>query len=147
VDERLREQTRSEWRELGFFYDREKMSKTWRLVGSQIGLRRFADLLRAYVADSSHEMKSEHEHYGPYMYLKILTWPEAGIDGHSIHGTLNDLRRLAQLAEEHLAKLTPGRTARIREEFAPTAEYALALELRDDTFDPASADANLGSAG
>jgi hypothetical protein len=147
VDERSREQTRSEWRELGFFYDREEISKTWRLVGSRSGLLRFADLLRAYAADSRNEMKSEHQHYGPYVYLKVMTWPEAGMDGASIHGTLNDLRRLAQLAEEHLAELKPGETAAIREEFAATAEYSLVLELRDDMFDPASADANLGSAG
>ena len=99
MDQRLIEQTRSEWRELGFFYDREDISKTWRLVGSRTGLRRFADLLRAYVADPRNEMKSEHEHYGPYLYLEVMTWSEAGIDDHSIHGTLNDLRRLAQLAE------------------------------------------------
>jgi len=147
VDARLREQTRSEWRELGFFYDRDEISKTWRLVGSRTGLLRFADLLRRYVADPRNEMKSEHEHYGPYMYLEIMTWPEAGMDGHSIHGTPNDLRRLAQLAEEHLTELTPGQTAEIREEFAPAAEYTLVLELRHDMFDPASADANLGSAG
>jgi hypothetical protein len=147
VDERLREQTRSEWRELGFFYDREELSKTWRLVGSRTGLLRFANLLRAYAADPRNDMKSEHEHYGPYMYLEVRTWPGAGMDGYSIHGTLNDLRRLAQLVEGSLAELTTGQTVEIREEFAPAAEYTLALELRDDTFDPASADATLGSAG
>ncbi len=147
MDELSREQIRSEWRELGFFYDRNESSKTWRLVGSRTGLMRFADLLRAYAADTRNETKSEHEHYGPYMYLEVLTWQEAGMDGHSIHGTPNDLRRLAQLVEKHLAGLTTGKTASIREEFASAAEYTLVMELRDDMFDPASADANLGSAG
>jgi hypothetical protein len=146
MDERIKEETRSEWRELGFFYDRKESSKEWLLVGSRTGLRRFAALLRAFVADRN-EMKSEHEHYGPYMYLEVMTWPDAGIDRQSIHGSLKDLGRLAELVEEQLAGLTPGRSLRIREEFAPTAEYTLVLELRDDSFDPASADGNLvGSA-
>ena len=54
---------------LGFFYDRDDASKEWILVGSRAGLQRFADLLHAYVADPRHETLSEHEHYGPYMYL------------------------------------------------------------------------------
>jgi hypothetical protein len=32
---------------------------------------------------------------------------------------------------------------RIREEFSSTSGYALVMELRDDTVDPASADGNL----
>lgn len=148
MDERMKEETRSEWRELGFFYDRDESSKEWLLVGSRAGLLRFSELLRAYVADSSNETKSEHEHYGPYMYLEVMTWPDAGMDGHSIHGSLKDLGRLARLVEEQLAGLTPGSRARIREEFASTAEYTLVMELRDDGFDPASADGNLvASAG
>jgi hypothetical protein len=148
MDDRMKEETRSEWRELGFFYDRDESSKEWLLVGSRAGLLRFAALLHAYVADSRNEMKSEHEHYGPYMYLEVMTWPDAGIDGHSIHGSLKDLGRLAALVEERLSGLTPGRSVRIREEFASTAEYTLVMELRDDGFDPASVDANLtGGAG
>ncbi len=143
MDEWMKAETRSEWRELGFFYDRDKGSKEWLLVGSRSGLLRFAELLRAYVADSRNEMKSEHEHYGPYMYLEVMTWPDAGMDEHSIHGSLKDLGRLAELVEGQLGGLKVGSTARIREEFASTAEYTLVMELRDDDFDPASADGNL----
>jgi hypothetical protein len=148
MDDRMKEETRSEWRELGFFYDRDESSKEWLLIGSRAGLLRFPALLHGYVADSRNEVKSEHEHYGPYMYLEVMTWPDAGIDGHSIHGSLKDLGRLAALVEERLSGLTPGHRVRIREEFASTAEYTLVIELRDDGFDPASVDANLsGGAG
>jgi len=34
--------TRREWRELGFFYDRDDENKVWRLTGSRAGLLRFA---------------------------------------------------------------------------------------------------------
>ncbi len=143
MDERLKEQTRSEWRKLGFFYDRDDNSREWILVGSRSGLHRFADLLRAYASDARNEMLSEHEHYGPYMYLEVMTSSEAGMDEHAIHGPLNELRRLAHLVEEKIGNLDPGGRGRIREEFAPTSEYALILDLREDTFDPATADGNL----
>lgn len=143
MDDRSKEQTRSEWRELGFFYDRDDISKEWLLVGSRAGLLRFGQLLRAYIADPRNKMKSEHEHYGPYMYLEVMTWTDAGMDGHAIHGPLTDLERLATLVEEKIAKLELGQRARIREEYASTSEYTLVMELRDETFDPASADFNL----
>jgi hypothetical protein len=76
-----------------------------------------------------------------------MTWPDAGMDGDVIHGTLNDLGRLATLVDEKVARLEPGHRARIREEFSSTSEYALVMELRDDTFDPASADGNLVQEG
>ena len=143
MDPETKEVTRREWRELGFFYDRDDDAKEWRLVGSRTGLMRFAELLRAYVAHPGNAMKSEHEHYGPYMYLEIMTWPEPGMDDHSIHGPLDALRRLAVLVETKVAGLKPGQHARLRDEFAPGAAYILVLNLRPEGFDPASADGAL----
>jgi hypothetical protein len=143
MDDRLKEQTRTEWRELGFFYDRDDDAKEWILVGSRAGLERFAGLLRAYVSDPRNEMLSEHEHYGPYMYLEVMTSTAAGMDGHAIHGPLPDLQRLAELVDDKVAQLEPGGVARIRDEFALGSEYALVLDLRSARFDPASADGNL----
>jgi hypothetical protein len=70
--------TREEWRELGFFYDPDDRAKTWTLTGSRLGLRRFVECLLEYAADPGNAMQSEHQHYGPYMYLEVMTWPEAG---------------------------------------------------------------------
>ena len=70
-------------RELGFVYDKDDDRKESRLVGSRSGLLRFRDLLLEYSADPRNAKKSEHEHYGPYMYLEIMTWPEAGFDDHA----------------------------------------------------------------
>jgi hypothetical protein len=147
MDARLKEQTRAEWRELGFFYDVARGSKQWRLIGPRDGLRNFSELLRAYAADSRNLEQSEHEHYGPYLYLKVMTWPEAGIDGDTIHGPLDALARLAALVDDKITGLEPGQEARIQEDYAPGSEYALVLELRDETFDPAAADPNLGGDG
>jgi len=134
------EATRQEWRSLGFFYELDDPAKVWRLVGSRSGLLRFRDALLEYAADPSNADDSEHEHYGPYMYLEIMTWPEAGFDHHAIHGTLSDLKRLAKLVEAKLAVIPHGEIIRIQSEFALNSPYGLILEVREDGFDPAEAD-------
>jgi hypothetical protein len=145
MDERMKDITRAEWRELGFFYDRDDNAREWLIVGSRAGLRRFAARLRTYAASPKGAVASEHEHYGPYMYLEVMTWPEAGMDDHAIYGPAEELDRLASLVELRLAGLQPGNAARIREEFTPKSPYALVLALREDSFDPASADSSLGN--
>jgi len=132
--------TRREWRELGFFYDRDDEAREWRFVGSRSGLLRFRDLLLAYVADQRNTRQSEHEHYGPYMYLEVMTWPDAGFDDHAIRGTLHDLKRLSELLDSKLSSAAPGSTVRIRSEFAVESPYSLVLDIRHEGFDPACAD-------
>jgi hypothetical protein len=146
MPDQLNAGTRQEWQELGFFYDLDDISKDWIVVGSRLGLARFSALLRRYIADPRNAMLSEHEHYGPYLYLEVMTWTEAGMDDHAIHGTLQDLERLAELVDERAAVLRPGEQTRIREEYAPNAEYGLILKLREDGFDPATLDGNLSEA-
>ena len=136
----VNEKTREEWRALGFFYDVDDEAKVWTLVGSRAGLLCFRDALRAYVADPRNALESEHEHYGPYMYLKVMTWPEAGFDNNAIRGPLADLARLAALVEGNLAAAQPGSTVRIHDEFAADSPYTLVLEVREDSFDPATSD-------
>jgi hypothetical protein len=110
--------TRREWRELGFFYDRDDAAKTWRLVGSRSSLLRFRDLLLACAANESNAPESEHQHCGPYMNLEIMTWHEAGFDDHSIHGPLSELKRLGEIIEQKLLVTKPGKTILIQSEFA-----------------------------
>ncbi|HUE54049.1 MAG TPA: hypothetical protein VMO80_17030 [Terriglobales bacterium] len=142
----VNKKTREEWRALGFFYDRDDDAKLWALIGSRAGLLRFRDALREYVADPRNALESEHEHYGPYMYLKVMTWQEAGFDNNAIRGSLADLARLAALVETRLATAQPGSAVRIHHEFAADSPYALVLEVREDSFDPAAADPLLPSA-
>jgi hypothetical protein len=139
----LIENTRKEWRELGFFYERDDEAKEWRLIGSRDGLMRFRDLLLVYAANPQNEQQSEHEHFGPYWSLEVMTWPEAGFDDHAIRGTLSDIRRLAGILEAKLTNAQSGSRLRIRDEFANSSPYALVLNVREDGFDPAAADARL----
>src|SRR5205823_14310497 len=130
--------TRREWRELGFFYDRDDQTRVWKLTSSRAGLLGFRDALLSYVADPRNALKSEHEHYGPYSYLEVMTWPEAGFDAHAIRGPLADLTRLAKPTEAKLATARPGPSLLLKKESAPDRLYCPALELREDTFDPAT---------
>jgi hypothetical protein len=143
MNEQLKQLTREDWRELGFHYELDHPSKEWRLMGSRGGLLRFRDLLRKYVSDPRNALKSEHEHYGPYMYLKVMTWPEAGMNADAIFGPLSALDRLASLIEARLPSVEVGASLRIGAEFAIDAEYSLVLQLQADDFDPASADPGL----
>jgi hypothetical protein len=143
TDEVLKQQ----WRKLGFYCELDDEKKRWTLTGSRAGLLYFPDLLLGYVADPKNASDGENEHYGPYGSLEVMTYPEAGFDGHAIRGTLTGLARLAELVEVKLASAEPGSPIVIREEFAPDSPYSLVLDVRADGFDPASADReSLGAA-
>ena len=76
-----------------------------------------------------------------------MTYPDAGVDGNAIRGSLDDLARLAELVGAKLASAQPGEPISIREEYAADSRYTLLLDVRPDGFDPASADrASLGAA-
>lgn len=128
------------WRKLGFFCELDEQKKIWTLTGSRAGLLYFPDLLLGYVADPKNSVNGEHEHYGPYGSLEVMTWQDAGFDGHAIRGSLGHLTHLAELIEAKLASAQPGEPIRIREEFATGSPYSLLLDVRVDGFDPATAD-------
>ena len=134
------EQIKQQWRKLGFFCELDVQKKLWTLTGSRAGLLYFPDLLLGYVADPQNASDGEHQHYGPYGSLEVMTWPDAGFDGHAIRGSLTGLARLAELIEAKLATAEPGSPILIREEFAADSPYSLMLDVRADGFDPASAD-------
>lgn len=134
-----------DWRELGFFYDHDKDARCWRLIGSRSGLLRFCAILNEYVANERKASLSEHEHYGPYWYLKIVTWDEPVIAERSIRGTFEDLQRLSELAKHKLENAKPGDVFEIDKEYSPNNEFKLRFEVREDGFDPVEADPLLPS--
>jgi hypothetical protein len=138
--EEVNEATRREWRELGFFYDRNDETKEWLIRGSRQGLLAFAKILEDYSRNPNRRTLSEHDHLGPYMYLEIGTWNSRVIDDHWIAGTQEDLAALAVLIREHLAKAQSGNLIQLREAYAPVSLYELVLEICGDDFDPAKAD-------
>lgn len=132
--------TQREWRELGFFYDRDDDLKEWRLRGHKAGLRQFAEAMRAYAADPRKGGVSEHEHFGPYKYLEIGTWPTSEITDHWIAGPVSDIDQLALLIDDCLNTALVGDSIFLRSEFAPSSPYEFILEIEADSFDPAKSD-------
>ena len=131
--------TRREWRELGFFYECDDSAARWRLVGSHAGLLKFVEILDAYATNTRHKPLSEHEHYGPYFYLKLMTWEEAEITNSAICGTLADFQRLATIVREKLTSSSVVSVFVVGDEYA-TGSGTIAFEVREDGFDPADAD-------
>jgi hypothetical protein len=135
----MNEATRREWRELGFFYDCDENTSRWRFVGSHPGLLKFAELLESYAADPRNITVSEHEHYGPYFYLKLMTWSEPEITNSAICGTPADFPRLATIVRKKLSSSMLGSTFVIDDEYV-SGSGSIEFHIRGDDFDPADAD-------
>lgn len=105
------------------------------------------NLLDAYLQEPRNEALSEHEHYGPYMYLKLQTAESAEIDSESIRGSLADLARLRDLIADALRALRPGESRLVGPEYSQNARFSLRLEMREPGFDPACADPTLPESG
>jgi len=131
------------WRELGFYYDYNDDQKFWVLVGSKQGLLNFSKILDEYVLRPGTEMISEDEHYGPYSYLKIMTWDKPVINNDAISGTLSDLKKLSNLIKKKLESQRIPSEFEIDKEYSNQNESKLRFEIKEDGFDPASADPQL----
>jgi hypothetical protein len=110
-------------------------------VAREAGLLKFGHILREYSNNSQRRQLSEHEHFGPYAYLEIGTWSAPEITEHWIAGTLEDLNRLSGLVEERVLKAKAGDRLSLRDGYSPNGSYGLVLEMCEDDFDPATADA------
>jgi hypothetical protein len=137
--------TRAEWRDLGFFYERDDELRRWRIIGSRNGLHSFARVIQRYASNPRHKTVSEHDHFGPYMYLKIGTWNAPEITDDWIAGPLEELLRLSSMIDAKLRNATPGDRIALRDSYAPRSAYELVLDVREDNFDPVCADEQLAN--
>ena len=135
-----KEATLRAWRELGFFCGRDDAAKEWRIVGSVKGLRKFAAEIRSYASNPANDRLSEYTHFGPAMNLELGTSHQPEITEQWIGGPLMDLLRLATFMERSVQDNVVGKCLALRANFSPMAPYELILDVRDDAFDPASAD-------
>jgi len=134
------ESTRKAWRELGFYCGKNDAAKEWRIVGSVAGLRKFAAEIRAYASNPANDRLSEYAQFGPAMNLEIGTSHQPEITEQWIGGPVVDLLRLATFIERSAQPNVVGKSVALRSNFSPMAPYELILDVRDDAFDPASAD-------
>lgn len=131
-----------EWRQLGFYYDRDDRLDVnqWRFFGSKKGLKNFVALLDKYINNPTNDTLSEHDHYGPYSYLKIMTWDKPTITADYIAGTIQDLKFLKNLISEKLDNTEPGQTFNIEKDYGQDNTTTAKFFVMADNFDPVSMD-------
>ncbi|MBK6699964.1 MAG: hypothetical protein IPG55_08720 [Saprospiraceae bacterium] len=133
------QQDRDEWRELGFYYDHFNDIE-WRFFGSKQGLQNFVKLLDEYTNDPKYIGLSEHEHYGPYNYLKIMTWDKPTITKDYIAGRIQDLKKLRNIINTKLKNSNPEQEFNIEKEYGIENTIGAKFFIMPDDFDPASMD-------
>jgi len=74
------------------------------------------------------------------MNLEVGTSNQAEISELWIAGSVMNLMSLAGLIDQNVKPNMVGRCIALRSSFSPMAPYELILDVRDDAFDPASAD-------
>ncbi len=137
-------QIKDEWRNLGFYYDLKKDidNNDWRFFGSKQGLFKFVKILDYYISEARNNFISEHAHYGPYNYLKIMTWNSPVITENYIAGTIYNLKDLTTIVTNALHKTKIGQTFKIDSEYGTNNTAILNFFVMADDFDPVSMDGN-----
>jgi hypothetical protein len=140
IDQRIKD----EWRELGFYYDLEESAykNEWKFYGSRQGLYNFVKLLEDYTNNPTNDFLSEHDHYGPYSYLKIMTWNKAVITDNYIAGTITDLKNFKNIIADKLEKVQAGQSFTIDKEYGVDNTAIAKFFIMNDDFDPVSMDKN-----
>ncbi|MDT0556208.1 hypothetical protein [Patiriisocius hiemis] len=131
-----------EWRNLGFYYDRDDRIDVnqWRFYGSKKGFQNFVSLLEKYTNNPQNEIISEHGHFGPYSYLKIMTWDKPVITEDYIAGTIQDLKNLQQIIADKLSTSRPGQTFNIDKDYGQDNTITAKFFVMSDDFDPYTMD-------
>jgi hypothetical protein len=132
---------RENWREIGFYYQRDDVSLIWQIIGSRAGLKRLCGTLKTYVRDfDAHVRTGDRGLTGPYKYLKVVNWHMASILRDGIYGPLESIQGLATTIEEKLNLHNPGECFIIDEEYSDVNAYKLELVVREDEWDPSNVD-------
>ena len=131
-----------EWRNLGFYYDRDDRIDVnqWRFYGSKKGLQNFVNLIEKYTTNPQNDTLSEHDHFGPYSYLKIMTWDKPVITEDYIGGTFQDLKNLKQIIKDKLSHSQPGQTFNIDKDYGIENTITAKFFVMSDDFDPYTMD-------
>src|SRR5438876_675626 len=132
------EHTKLEWNKLGFCYDRDDKKLSWQIIGSKNGILKFCKLLEDYSNDKSNQNVSEDEHFGPYSYLKFMTWDKPKIFKKEICGRLNDFKVLSEIIKKKLEDSKDN--FEVDEEYSNDNDYSINFVIKDENFEPASED-------
>lgn len=136
----IKQHTIEDWRDLGFFYDFDKENNRWLLVGSRNGLLHLSEYLKDYVSNPKNNKPGEHKHFLPYSFLTIVTSDVPEITDYGVFGAVTDLENLANLIETKLKISQVGDLIEIGGEYSTDSRVSLLLQVKEDDFDPSSAD-------
>jgi hypothetical protein len=131
-----------DWRKLGFYYELNELKRRWEFRGSREGLTKLGEVLIAYAEKHDELCDSDHEHYGPYMYLKVMTRDEMAFTKQGIEGPAEKIGELGRAIVKQTAELRP--VAMVVIDSPVEGGCTLALMVQEDGFDPAAADDALG---
>lgn len=131
-----------EWNQLGFYYDFDDRISVnqWRIYGSISGLNKFAQFLFDYANNEANRQLSEHDHLGPYSYLKIMTSDKATLTEDYFTGTIDDIKCLSELISKKLSVKKAGQTFNIEKEYGVDNTVSVKFFIMDDSFEPYSMD-------
>jgi hypothetical protein len=140
IDQRIK----AEWRALGFYYElvENKNRNEWHFYGSRQGLQHFLELLDEYTNNPANDVDSEHQHYGPYNYLKIMTWHKPTITPNYIAGTITDLKTFRSILADKMDQTQSGQSFSIDEEYGADNTATLIFFVMEKDFDPVQLDKN-----
>ena len=139
--DKVNEQTKNEWNTLGFYYDCDDDKGFWQIIGSKEGILKFCKLLEDYSNNGSKQNISEDEHFGPYSYLKFMTWNEPKIAKREICGRQSDFKILSDIIKHRLK--TSNENFQVDKEYSNNNEYRIEFIIKEESFEPASADSQL----
>ncbi len=134
------ELTKSEWRDLGFYYISHEDKRTWELHGSQKGLINLCSLLREF-ADADYKL-CHHEHLLPHWYLTITLTDSFAINERGIEGTSRQLNEFADTLEHEFSEAVIHVISTISK-CAYETEYKIEYTVHGDDFDPSLKDPQL----
>jgi hypothetical protein len=131
---------RQEWRKLGFYYLFSDNEKAWELFGDRKGLQNLSTILSVYCSKTKNTPLGEHIHIGPHSYLKVVTWDIPFVSEAGIFGSLEDLKKLAQLLERKIAITPMGGSCKIKNDYSNSSNVSIRLHVLSDGIDPSSLD-------
>lgn len=122
---------KNEWLKLGFFYSFNDDLHKWEFYGDRSGLENFYKEVMKYIESPKSFGLSEHIHLGPYAYLKIMTWHSPIITTDGFYGSVEDLRRLANIFIEKLKSTPVNQCFTLDQEYSQNNEATLMVCVKE----------------
>lgn len=97
-------------------------------------------MLIQYSTNPRKNKLGEHEHFGPYWYLEVLTSDQPEINEHAICGTLTDIARLAEILRRKLSSAAEGDSFIVDSEYFKFNQSKMKFDILFEGVDPSTLD-------